>query len=157
MLGLQHARSEMVEHIEKSRLSSARRMKVLKAVENDINVGMEVLLYREKPVNTWTGPFKVTALDGNTAWRNKNGRKSLASIDKMKEFKLPQQRPHESTTDLHRNPLATQTLPENNLSGVFDDIIAADALICSLGKVMSDLTTSLDENGGEKFHTPNEI
>lgn len=52
MLTLPHAIYEMVEHIAKSRLSSARRMNVTDAVGNCISVDMEVLLYREKPVNT---------------------------------------------------------------------------------------------------------
>ena len=47
----------------------------------------ECFLYRERPVNEWTGPYKVIGIDEKQGWINVGGRLSLVSVDKVKEYK----------------------------------------------------------------------
>ena len=49
------ARTEIMKHIAKVRLSEERRRNVPAAANNDIRAGMKVLFYREMPVNELTG------------------------------------------------------------------------------------------------------
>ena len=51
ILYLHNERSEMIKHLAMSRLRSTKRMNMPRAAGNDINVGMDVLLYCERPVN----------------------------------------------------------------------------------------------------------
>lgn len=51
MEALAKARREMTKIMVKRKISDARRMNVPRAAENDIRTGMDVLFYRERPVN----------------------------------------------------------------------------------------------------------
>ena len=148
MLALQNARSDMVKNIAKSRLSSARRMNVPRAVDSNVKIGMDVLVYRERPVNKWTGPFKVTAIDEKMVWINKNGRMSLVSIDKVKEFKepIPESATASGTPDDLLAPTAEAQSPEKSHGTAFDEIIAADTFICRLGNAISQVSCFNDRS-----------
>ena len=60
-----------------------------RAVDSDVIIGMEVLVYRERPVNKWTGPVTVTGVNGKMVRIYKNSRMYLVSIEKVKQFKEP--------------------------------------------------------------------
>lgn len=51
------ARKEMSEEIAKAGLNTASRSNVPAAAERSFSVGDQVLLYKERPVNKWLGPF----------------------------------------------------------------------------------------------------
>ena len=63
MSAMHYAREEMSAVIAEDRLITAISTNVPSAAMKDIKVGNNVLVYREKPENKWTGPFKV--LDSN--------------------------------------------------------------------------------------------
>lgn len=69
LLAAQKARAEVVRHLAQSRLSTAVRSNVPRSSERDIQIGMNVLYYWERPLNLWTGQFqfKVVAIDGEAS------------------------------------------------------------------------------------------
>ena len=83
---MQKARRKMVKFLSQSRLRTAERINVPSATDRHICRGMDVFFYRDKPVDQWTGPFKVLAVSGKQILLHKNGKFSLVSIDKVKAF-----------------------------------------------------------------------
>ncbi|GAB0490294.1 hypothetical protein MMPV_001526, partial [Pyropia vietnamensis] len=65
---LQTARREMEGHVARARVRVARRAPVPAAAGQRLAPGMEVLVYREPPINEWVGPFLVITCKDKMAW-----------------------------------------------------------------------------------------
>ncbi len=63
MRAIKSSRDEMVKAVAASRLRTAKSRNVPGAADNEVKVGMDVLVYRERPENKWFGPYKVVAGD----------------------------------------------------------------------------------------------
>ncbi len=71
----------MVKEVAASRLRTAVSRNVPGAADNEVKVGMDVLVHRERHENKWVGPFKVIAGDEKALWLNENGKFIEVSID----------------------------------------------------------------------------
>ena len=89
MAALHSAQKEMFASIAKERLNTAIRTNVPSAAIKDIEVGAEVLVYREKPENKWTGPFTVLQSDGKVLQVDVKGSPTQVSVDKVKLYLHP--------------------------------------------------------------------
>lgn len=98
MLALKIARSEMLKVIARQRLATAIQKNVPKVANHDISIGSDVLLYKERPVNRWLGPYKVIAGDMKNLLLNVDGRIVPASVDKVKTFKRVQAESKDTAT-----------------------------------------------------------
>lgn len=87
VMAMHAARQEMAKHVAKSRLERAVRSRVPGAADAVIRAGMSVLVYREKPVDKWTGPYQVLSTDGKQVWLNVGNSVKLFSVDKVKEYR----------------------------------------------------------------------
>lgn len=86
MKAMHAARKEMATITAKSRIDTARRMNVPAASGSDLAIGMEVLVYREKPEDIWVGPFKIMDLNNKMVHVNIDGENRRLSIDKIKLY-----------------------------------------------------------------------
>ena len=68
------------------RLSTAMKSKVPSATDVELDIGSEVLLYKEKPTNKWAGPFRVLDVKDKVVWIDIDGRISQLSVDKVKPY-----------------------------------------------------------------------
>lgn len=55
------ARNEMIKVTARQRSATALRSNVPSATGHHIAIGLDVLLYSERPVNEWLGPYKAVA------------------------------------------------------------------------------------------------
>lgn len=78
------ARKEMGRIAAQTRLETALRRNVPCAADSDIRVGDYVLMYREKPIGKWVGPYMVVNLKGKVTTLNTGDRLLNASVDKRK-------------------------------------------------------------------------
>lgn len=97
VMAMHAARNEMAKHVAKSRLERAARSRVPAAADAVIRAGTSVLVYREKPVDRWIGPYEVLSTDGKQVWLNVGNSVKLFSIDKVKEYS-PEQAQETPTT-----------------------------------------------------------
>lgn len=81
------ARKEATQLIAQSRIATAIRRSVPAAADSAIQIGEEVLMYREKPIGKWVGPFIVEQTDGKNLTLNTGDRTIRASLDKVKSYK----------------------------------------------------------------------
>lgn len=81
------ARDEMRRTVARARLRAALRMRVPRAADADVAAGMAVLVFREKPVNSWVGPYTVIKADGKLVWIDVDGTAKLFSVDKVKQYR----------------------------------------------------------------------
>lgn len=86
MKAMKKARDEMVKLAASSRLRTAVSRDVPAVATNELRVGMDVLYYRERPVNKWTGPFRIVAGDNKRVWIDDHGKLKQVSVDKLKEY-----------------------------------------------------------------------
>lgn len=97
VMAMHAARDEMAKHVAKSRLERAARSRVPASADAIIRAGMSVLVYREKPVDRWLGPYRVLSTNGKQVWLNVGNSVKLFSVDKVKEYR-PEQAEETSTT-----------------------------------------------------------
>ena len=85
------ARSEMSTLVARSKLKLALKSNALGAASTfqDIMIGSEVLVYREKPIKGWIGPFTVLDVNGKACFLEVNGRQAKYSVDKVKLYHKP--------------------------------------------------------------------
>lgn len=77
----------MMKVIARQRLSKSIRHNVPRAADQEVMIGSDVLLYKERLRNEWVGPYKVIAGDGKNFLFNIDGAIKPASIDKVKIYK----------------------------------------------------------------------
>jgi len=87
-IAMRTARDEMQRHVARDRLRNALRTRVPRASDSPIAEGMTVLLYSEKPVNRWVGPFTVVNTDDKLVWLDHDGQVKQFSIDKVKQYRV---------------------------------------------------------------------
>ena len=90
MKAMDAARSEVSKLIARDRLKKAVKSNVPAAADKVIQIGEQVLVYKEKPINQWIGPFHVRDVSAKTVFVNMNGRRSQLSIDKVKVYVKPE-------------------------------------------------------------------
>lgn len=61
---MKDTRDEVVKLVARTRLAMASTSNVPAAADTDIKVGDKVLMFREKPVGKWSGPFVVVYKEG---------------------------------------------------------------------------------------------
>lgn len=83
------ALTQMQGLVASARLRKALVAPVPAAAGADIEPGMEVLLYRERPVNQWVGPYVVTARKDKMAWLAIDGHLKAFRVDKLKKMRPP--------------------------------------------------------------------
>ena len=83
------ARKEMSASIDKERLNTSIRTNVPSAAMKDIEVGAEILVYREKPEKKWTGTFTVLQSDGKVLHIDVKGSPTQVSVYKVKLYLHP--------------------------------------------------------------------
>lgn len=80
------ARDEMLRTVARARLRTALRTRVPRATDADVAAGMAVLVFREKPVNCWVGPYTIIMAEVKHVWLDVDGNLQLFSIDKVKWY-----------------------------------------------------------------------
>ena len=90
MKAMDAARSEVSKLIARDRLKKAVKSNVPAAADKVIQVGEQVLVYKEKPINQWIGPFHVRDVNAKTVFVDMNGGTSQLSIDKVKVYVKPE-------------------------------------------------------------------
>ena len=80
MRAMARTRKEMSCVIAKEKISKALRMNVPTAALNDIAIGSQVLVYREKPENRWVGPHRVIGIKGKCIFLDLDGNHHQVSI-----------------------------------------------------------------------------
>lgn len=133
MRALRTAKSEMARLISRARLETALSRRVPAAADVDIQIGDEVLWFRDKPVGRWTGPFIVTGRRGQLLQIDDGDRTTTASIDRVKPYhtRLPPSDEGDSSpapatpsvSDTHSAPSAPVTPPEQSLQRRLDEIL----------------------------------
>lgn len=86
MQAMQSARTEMTKIVAKTRVHVALSKNVPAAADAAIRILDKVLVYREKPVNKWLGPYNVLDINGKIVHVDINGKSSQFSVDKVKPF-----------------------------------------------------------------------
>ncbi len=74
----------MVKLVARNCISTAFHERIPRAEDHDIKIGSEVLLYKERPINMWVGPYRVVAGDSKHLSLNLKGNLVPASVDKVK-------------------------------------------------------------------------
>ena len=112
---MMNARKEMNAIVAKSALSRAMKTNVPSAAKKTFKIGDEVLVFREKPICKWVGPFKIITIDNKMAHLDYNGELKLYSIDKLKKYTVdPITVPPPPSNEGHNTP------PDGNLDVVPD-------------------------------------
>eukprot|EP00170_Pyropia_yezoensis_P002014 contig_8608_g2018 len=146
---LVEAGTNMVRHVARARLSTALRRNVPKASDNEIHPCMRVLVYREKPIDEWQGPYTVHGHDGKHAWLDINDRLKLFSIDKIKEYLPPLEAGAVAAA------VATVDPPsEPDMGSVVDAIIAGDTLLCNVGQRFGSIQEKAYRDTHAEVETP---
>lgn len=121
------ARKEMAKISNHSKLVTATSSNVPAAADRDFLVGDEVLMFREKPVGKWVGPYHVCDRDEKMLTLDSGDRMIRASVDKVKPY-LEYQRDLETYGEpLTSDPAdlmagAPAVVPENDfLNDAIDD------------------------------------
>eukprot|EP00170_Pyropia_yezoensis_P001216 contig_5399_g1220 len=86
VMAMHAARAEMAKHVTKSRLERAVRCRFPADADATICAGMLVLVYLEKPMDQWVGPYDALSTDGKHVWLNVGNSVKLFSVDKVKEY-----------------------------------------------------------------------
>lgn len=89
MFAMQSVRAEMAKLVAKARVHVALSRNVPTAVDANIRILDQVLVFREKPVNKWMGPYKVLDVYGKINHVDISGKNAQFSIDKVKVYNLP--------------------------------------------------------------------
>lgn len=84
MKALHEARKEMVTLSHQSKLRTASRSQVPVAADREYLMGEEVLMFREKPVGKWVGPYLICKKDGKMLTLDTGDRLIRASVDRVK-------------------------------------------------------------------------
>lgn len=109
MKAISIARREATKVISQQRLNVALNKFFLWSADNDLKIADEFLMYREKPLAKWVGPYTITRMNGKQVTLDTGDRTILALIDKLKLYqqvdqnmgdeKLSQEKSHEHSKD----------------------------------------------------------
>lgn len=99
MKAMVDARKQMQAVVAKARLRVALSANVPAAADRVVNPGDQVLVYRERPVDEWVGPFSLVAQRDKIVWLAIDGVLKQFSVDKIKKYQPPATLPTPETTD----------------------------------------------------------
>lgn len=139
------AKMKMMAILSQAGLQTALNSAVPTAADNQFRVGDEVLMYREKPVNKWIGPYIVVDKNEKFLTLNTGDRHIRSASDRVKAFKLP---PGPSTSDRDSTLLLDSSFPD--LSKIIHDIIYDPITMEELDQPVRSARNNL------KIHTPME-
>lgn len=149
MVAVHTARATLLQHLARTRVLRALRSRVPAAADADIRAGAAVLVYRERPVDKWEGPYPVLATNGKQVWLLVSGRPKQFSIDKVKLYvadsapALSSPRP-DATSQAGKPDVATMAgepsntvakprpaRQERDMVDLLDNVIAGDQFLTS--------------------------
>lgn len=149
MMAVHTARATLLQHLARTRVLRALRSRVPAAADADIRAGAAVLVYRERPVDKWEGPYPVVATNGKQVWLLVSGRPKQFSIDKVKLYVAesapapPSPRP-DATSQAGQSDAATvagepsntvaersPARQERDMGDLLDSVIAGDQFLTS--------------------------
>lgn len=138
---MKEARDEAVKLIAQTRLATAITSNVFVAADSDIKISYVVLMFREKPVERWIGPFSVVDNDGMILNLGSGDLTWIPSVDKVKLYQEehPNQQNFNGETDVtHDNSDYHQQI---------------DAIFCSNERKLQDSSpTSIGKNLLKSLH-----
>lgn len=113
----------MLELVAKQRLKTAVNLRVPRAADSNICVNDEVLMYREKPIAKWVGPYIVCRIfdRGKLLELDTGDRLVTASIDKIKTYLMPKY-PDSGEAVVNEPPQEYENDEQKYLDKLFDDI-----------------------------------
>ena len=149
---LVEARADMSKQIARDRLDRALRTQVPHAAAANINPGIDVLVYREKPVDKWEGPYRVISCSSKQVWLDVNNKAKMFSIDKVKEYLPP------PVTGTDGEPSQTAAKPtDEQVGSILDGIIAGDTLVAEISRRVGELRDKAYRSTTEEPQTPGDI
>ena len=104
MQAMEAGRKDMADILARNRISKAVQSNVPAAADKEIAIGSKVLVFKEKPINKWIGPFEVRDVKKKVVFVDMDGRLSQLSIDKVKTYTPP---PKDALGEMH--PLEPET------------------------------------------------
>lgn len=87
MNAMADARKEMEQIVARSRIAAALNWNVPKCSDQQFNVSDEVLMFREKPVGKWVGPYTIKSINNKSVVLDTGDRNILSSVDKIRVYK----------------------------------------------------------------------
>lgn len=112
------ARNEMATLVARARVQRGLVSNVPAAADRDVTPGTKVLVYRERPVDQWEGPYVVVAVRDKTVWLAIDGQLKMFGIDKVKPHVVA--RPDGTTPDAGDTVAAGAPPPMPGADGVAD-------------------------------------
>lgn len=147
MMAVHTARATLLQHLVRTRVLRALRSRVPAAADADMRAGAAVLVYRERPVDKWEGPYPAVATNGKQVWLLVSGRPKQFSIDKVNLYvaesapALPLPRP-DATSQARKPDAATMAgeqsstvaepcpaRQERDMGDLLDNVIAGDQFL----------------------------
>lgn len=89
VLAMVTARNEMVAQVARVRVRTALAARVPVAADREVAVGMQVMAYREPPVDQCEGPCTTVAVKEKTVWLAIDGQLKQFGVDKVKPYTSP--------------------------------------------------------------------
>lgn len=89
MNAMKLARAEMSRITANERMRTALSRNAPAAAGAEYRIADQVLVYREKPVNKWVGPFAIVNVQGKTGFVDVNGKATQFAVDKIKLYLQP--------------------------------------------------------------------
>lgn len=86
MQAMAAARGEMLAIVARARLRVAMAAPVPAAASSDLSPGDQILVYREPPVDEWTGPYALVTRQDKEVWLAVDGMLKQFSVDKVKRY-----------------------------------------------------------------------
>lgn len=80
------ARDEMRRSVARARLRTVLRTRVPQAADVEVAAGIAVLVFHEKPINWWAGPYPVVKAVGKHVWQDVEGNAELLAMYKVKRY-----------------------------------------------------------------------
>lgn len=127
MRAMQLARSEMAREIAKARVHVALRRNFPAAADADVKILDQVLVYLEKPVNKWLGPFTVIDFNDKSVYVNINGKTSRYSVDKVKVYQSDNDADNNDDHDHDASPGLTDNVNDTQNGNEHNDYPIAPA------------------------------
>lgn len=78
------ARKEMAMLVARARVRTGLAASVPAAADREIIPGTAVMVYRERPVDQWEGPYVAVAVKDKTVWLAIDGQLKVFNVDKVK-------------------------------------------------------------------------
>lgn len=149
---LVEARVDMAKHVARDRLGRALSSQVPRAAVADISSAMDVLAYREKPVDKWEGPYRVVSCSNKQVWLDVKGKAKMFSIDKVKEYVPPPVSGDDGSTVPAAPPPS-----DDVVASILDGIIGGDTLVAELGRRTGELREKAYRWAAAELITPGDI